>query len=414
MKACIVSIGDELLIGQTINTNAGWMGEQLNLIGIDVIQTLVVSDKEHEIIRALNESAAQADVILITGGLGPTKDDITKHTLCTYFDTHLELNKEVLERIEDFFTKRGRVMLDVNVKQAEIPVGCMMIVNHKGTAQGMWFERDKKIFVSMPGVPYEMKGMMTDAILPQLALKSDTKIVHRTLLTTGMGESFIAERIKDIEDEIRANGLGLAYLPSPGLVKLRVTAKGNDKVGMQKQVDGFCEKIINALDNYYFAEGQQTLEQVISELLKSKGQTLGAVESCTGGNIGRMITGVPGASELFNGTITAYAYSVKESVLGLDHDILVKEGAVSEWCAIKLAENGREILNADYCISTTGIAGPGGGSDTKPVGTVWIGFASKDKCYAKKFIFGELRNYNIQMSSAAALNMLRLELLGKI
>ncbi|HYG49365.1 MAG TPA: molybdopterin-binding protein, partial [Flavobacteriales bacterium] len=234
MKACIVSIGDELLIGQTVNTNAGWIGEQLSLIGVDVIQTLVVSDKEHEIIRALDESAKHADVVLITGGLGPTKDDITKHTLCSYFNTHLELNHEVLKRIEDFFTKRGRVMLDVNVKQAEIPVGCTMITNHKGTASGMWFEKESKIFVSMPGVPYEMKGMMTDDILPRLAQKSKTRIVHRTLLTTGLGESFIADKITDIENEIRANGLGLAYLPSPGLVKLRLTAKGENKAAIQE------------------------------------------------------------------------------------------------------------------------------------------------------------------------------------
>ncbi len=414
MNACIVSIGDELLIGQTINTNAGWIGEQLNLIGVDVIQTLAVSDKETEIIRALSESAALADIVLITGGLGPTKDDITKHTLCKYFNTHLELNQEVLERIKDYFTKRNREMLDVNAKQAEIPVGCRMIQNNNGTAQGMWFEKNNTIFVSMPGVPFEMKGMMTETILPELATKNKSKIVHRTLLTTGIGESFLADKIAAIETDLRNDGLSLAYLPSPGLVKLRVTSKGDDKASMQKRVDHFCERIIKETEKHYFGEGTNTLENIISELLKVKKQTFGAVESCTGGNIGRLVTSVPGASDLFNGTITAYAYSVKESVLGLDHDTLVKEGAVSEWCAIELAKNGRRILGTDFCVSTTGVAGPGGGSELKPVGTIWIGFSSAEKAYAKKFLFGPNRNYNIQMASATALNMLRLELLGKI
>lgn len=414
MKASIVSIGDELLIGQTINTNASWIGEQLNLIGVDVIQTLAISDKESEIIRSLNESASISDVIIITGGLGPTKDDITKHTLCKYFNTHLELNQEVLKRITEYFSKRNREMLEANIKQAEIPVGCRMIQNNNGTAQGMWFEKDNKIFVSMPGVPFEMKGMMRETILPELTAKNKDQIVHRTLLTSGIGESFLAEKITNIEVDLRNDGLSLAYLPSPGLVKLRVTAKGSDKTSMQKRVDHFCELIINHIGNYYFGEGSNTLEIIISDLLKDRKQTLGAVESCTGGNIGRLVTGVPGASEFFFGTITAYAYSVKEKVLGLNHDILVKEGAVSEWCAIELAKNGRKILGTDFCVSTTGIAGPSGGSELKPVGTIWIGFSSAEKTYAKKFLFGPNRGYNIQMASAAALNMLRLELLGKV
>jgi len=414
MKASIVCIGDELLIGQTINTNAGWIGEQLNLIGIDVIQTLAISDKENEIIRALNESALLADVIIITGGLGPTKDDITKYTLCKYFDTHLELNQEVLERIKEYFAKRNREMLEVNMRQAEIPANCRMIVNNNGTAQGMWFDKNGKIFVSMPGVPFEMKGMMSETVLPDLASMNKEQIVHRTLLTTGIGESFLADKIKDIENDLRSDGLGLAYLPSPGLVKLRITAKGADKSSMQNSVDVFAQRIIHEIGNYYFAEGSDTLEIIIAELLKSTKQTFGTVESCTGGNIGRGITSVPGASDFYNGTITAYAYSVKENVLGLDHDTLVKEGAVSEWCAIELAKNGRKLLGADFCVSTTGIAGPTGGSDVKPVGTIWIGFSSAERTYAKKFLFGPNRAYNIQMATAAALNMLRLELTGKV
>lgn len=421
MKACIISIGDELLIGQTINTNAAWMGAELNLIGIDVLQAMAVSDKEEEIIRALNEGFSLADVLLITGGLGPTKDDITKHTLCKYFDTHLEINQEVLDRITAFFAKRNRPMLETNIKQAEIPVGCKMVVNNNGTAQGMWFEKNDrpddppgrgKICISMPGVPYEMKGMMTETILPELSRINGETIVHRTLLTTGIGESFLAEKIKDIEDDLRAQGLGLAYLPSPGMVKLRVTAKGKDKNALQKQVDGICERLVERVEpQHYFAEGSDTLEKVIARMLTQHKKQLGVIESCTGGRVGQMIVSVPGASVFFNGAITAYAYSVKESVLGINHDRLQKEGAVSEWCAMEMAVKGRQLMGADICISTTGIAGPDGGTEDKPVGTVWIGFASKDKVFAKRFLFGDNRERNIQMSAMAALNLLRLELL---
>lgn len=410
MRASIVCIGDELLIGQTINTNAAWLGEQLNLIGIDVIQTLAVSDKENEIIRSLNESSSIAEVILITGGLGPTKDDITKHTLCKFFNTHLEINTDVLEQLRDYFAKRNRPMLESNEKQAELPASCTMLPNRNGTAPGMWFERNGKIFVSMPGVPYEMKGIMSESVLPELAKRNADKIVHRTLLTTGMGESFIAEKIKDIENDLRSNNVNLAYLPSPGLVKLRLTAKGNDLTALQTKVDHYAQLLVERVGDIYFSEGNDTLENYVSTLLKEKNLSLSTVESCTGGSIGRMIIAVPGASDFFNGTITAYAYSAKEKVLGLHHDTLVKEGAVSEWCAMQLAERGRILMQSDFCISTTGIAGPTGGTPEKPVGTVWIGFSSKEKTFAKKFIFTNNRTVNIQMSAATALNMLRLEL----
>jgi len=416
MKACIISIGDELLIGQTINTNAAWMGEQLSLIGIEVIQAMAVADKEEEIIRSLNETFALADVVLITGRLGPTKDDITKHTLCKYFDTHLVMNQEVLEGLTRYFSKRNRPFLEANIKQAEIPAACKMIRNSNGTAPGMWFEKNGAICISMPGVPYEMKGMMSSEILPELNRLNGTTIVHRTLLTTGIGESFLAEKIKDIEDDLRQQGLGLAYLPSPGMVKLRVTAKGShaDKEKLKDTVDNFCARLVERAGRvHYFAEGVDTLEQVIARLLTAKKQSLGVIESCTGGRVGQMIVSVPGASEFFYGAVTAYAYGVKEQVIGLDHDQLLKHGAVSEWCAMELASSGRKLLGSDYCISTTGIAGPTGGSDEKPVGTVWIGFASKDKVFAKKFLFGDNRERNIQMSAMTALNVLRLELLGE-
>lgn len=414
MKACIISIGDELLIGQTVNTNAAWMGGQLNLVGVDVVQAMAVADKEEEIVRSIDEGFALADVVLMTGGLGPTKDDITKHTLCKYFNTQLVMNQEVLKRLTQYFEKRNRSMLEANIKQAELPAACEMIPNDNGTAQGMWFEKNGKILVSMPGVPYEMKGIMSDHILPRLSRMNGSSIVHRTLLTTGIGESFLAEKIKDIENDLRAKGLGLAYLPSPGIVKLRITAKGNDHSVLQQNVDEFCERLINGIGPvHFFAEGDDTLEKVVARLLWDKKQSLGTIESCTGGRVGQMIVSVPGASEFFQGTITAYAYEVKEKVLGIDHDTLVKEGAVSEWCAMQMADKGRKLLNADYCVSTTGIAGPAGGMEGKPVGTVWIGFASKEKVFAKKFLFGDHRERNIQMSAMAALNLLRLEISGQ-
>lgn len=408
MKACLISIGDELLIGQTINTNAAWIGEQLNHAGIDVVQALSISDKENEIIRALDEAHEQSDVILVTGGLGPTKDDITKHTLCKYFNTDLVLNQDVLKKLEEFFAKRNRPMLPANIKQAEIPRDCTMIPNQNGTAQGMWFERNGKITVSMPGVPYEMKGMMESFVLPELRKKNDLKIVQRTMLTTGIGESFLAERIVEIENALRAEGLGLAYLPSLGILKLRITAKGSNAEALQKRVDFYFEEIKNSLGDFYFSEGNESLEMHVSNFLRANNLTLSVVESCTGGKIASMFTAIPGASDIFNGSITAYAYSAKENILQVDHDQLVKDGAVSEWCATQLAIKGRELFNTDFCISTTGIAGPTGATGEKPVGTVWIGFASKDKAFAKRFQFGDHRERNIVLSANAAINLLRL------
>lgn len=410
MKACIVSIGDELLIGQTINTNAAWMGEQLNTIGIQVVRAMAIADDENEIISSLDQASAMADLILITGGLGPTKDDITKHTLCKYFETTLRMDDELANKLRAYFEQRGRAILESNLRQAEIPIGCKVIHNSNGTAPGMWFEKNGKHFISMPGVPYEMKGIMEETVLPELNLINESTIVQRTILTTGIGESFLAEKIQVIESELREQGLGLAYLPSPGLVKLRITAKGKSKSESQLQVNNFAQRVKDAIGEYYFGEGTQTLESIVGEHLRKNNWTLGAVESCTGGRVGQTVISVPGASEYFNGTIVAYAYSIKEKVVGLDHDTLLKHGAVSEWCAMELAEKGRKLLGTDFCISTTGIAGPGGGTETKPVGTVWIGFASNDKVFAKKFIFGNNRERNIQMSVAAALNLLRLEI----
>ena len=411
MKACLISIGDELLIGQTINTNAAWIGEQLNHYGIDVVQALSISDKESEIIRALDEAHKQSDVILVTGGLGPTKDDITKHTLCKYFNTDLVLNQDVLKKLEEFFAKRNRPMLPANIKQAEIPRDCTMIPNQNGTAQGMWFERYGKVTVSMPGVPYEMKGMMESFVLPELSKRNDLKIVQRTMLTTGIGESFLAEKIAEIESALREEGLGLAYLPSLGILKLRVTAKGSNAEALQKRVDFYFDQIKQSIGNFYFSEGNETLEMHVSNFLRANKLTLSVVESCTGGKIANMLTSIPGASDVFNGSITAYAYSAKENVLNIDHNQLVKDGAVSEWCAKQLAIKGRELFNTDFCISTTGIAGPTGATSEKPVGTVWIGFASKDMAFAQRFQFGDHRERNIVLSANAAINLLRLSII---
>ena len=410
MKAAVLSIGDELLIGQTINTNAAFIGESLAEIGVEIQFSITISDNKFEILRWLTLCETQVDVVLITGGLGPTQDDITKHTLCEYFNTKLVRNESVLKIIEEYFISRGRELLEINRMQADLPESCEMLFNKNGTAPGMWFERNNKIVVSMPGVPYEMKGIMIDSVIPRLEEKNKLKKVRQTILTTGMGESFIAIKIQNVEQELRNAGLALAYLPSPGIVKLRVSAVGYNENDLNIKVNHYTKSIKNILGNICFAEGDTTMEQVVFDLLNHSKKTVSFIESCSGGNTARLMTSIPGASNVFLGSVTAYDNSAKTNVVNIDTDKLREYGAVSEWCAIALSTNGRKIFNTDYCVSTTGIAGPNGGSEEKPVGTVWIGIAGENFAFAKKFIFVTNRTRNIQMTSIAALNLLRLQL----
>jgi nicotinamide-nucleotide amidase len=409
MKVELISIGDELLIGQTVNTNASWLGETLSKAGAEIIKTVAISDKKNEIIASLNAIYDNTDCIIITGGLGPTKDDITKYTLAQYFGSKLKQDKHTLDKIESFFSQRNRPMLDSNYKQAELPMDCTILENDYGTAAGMWFEKNNKIFISLPGVPYEMQGIMTEQAIPKLKKRFKLKsMYYKTALTQGIGESFLAEKIEDWENLIYKNGLSLAYLPSAGIVKLRISsAKGSDDAAI---IDSIFMELENLIPNHFFGYDRDTLPQIIGQQLIDKKLTIGTVESCTAGMLASQISSTPGASAYYEGALLTYSYKIKTSLANVPADLIQKEGAVSEPVAIQMAENGRDILGADICISTTGIAGPGGGTETKPVGMVWIAIATKNGTTTKKMQFSKHRERNIKMTVLSALNLLRLEL----
>ncbi len=407
ITATILSIGDELLIGQTINTNAGWMGEQLSLIGIRAKRVLTIGDDRQEILDALAE--AETDVVLITGGLGPTKDDITKHTLCTFFGTKLVRHPEIEAHIASFFESIGREALEVNRAQADLPESCTVVPNVRGTASGMWFDRDGKVYVSMPGVPYEMKTMMERHVLPMLVKRFEPPtIVHRTMLTTGLGESHLAQRIAAWEDSLAVDGIKLAYLPSPGLVKLRLsTYANNDPVGARSRVDHKAEELYRLIPELIFGEGDARLEQVVGHRLKERGQTLSLAESCTGGYVSHLVTGVPGSSAYFIGGVVSYANAVKMEELGIPSDMLELNGAVSEPVVERMAQGVREALRTDWSIALSGVAGPEGGTEEKPVGTVWMAVAGPYGVRSFKGFFPGTRDLVIKRSALAALDLLR-------
>jgi nicotinamide-nucleotide amidase len=407
MNAIIINIGDELLIGQVTNFNASWMAEQLTTIGIEVIRINVIPDKEEDIIASLNESGQHADLVLITGGLGPTNDDITKETLCKYFNLPLIFNEDVYKDILDIFSRQGLSVTEINRKQAEVPEGCKIIRNTQGTASGIWFEKDEKIFIATPGVPFEMKPMMTDSILPLLEkrMKGDV-IVHKTVLTHGIGESFLADKIASWENALPSN-TRLAYLPAPGIVRLRLTARGSNKDILIKTIDEEVLKLQELISANIYGYNTDSMEQIIGKLLIQKGKTLATAESCTGGYIAHRITNVQGSSSYYMGSVIAYANEIKENLLDVKHKTLEKYGAVSEETVIEMAANVRIKLHADFSIAVSGIAGPDGGTPEKPVGTVWIAVASPDNIIAQKFRFGTNRIITIEQASITALNMLR-------
>ncbi len=410
MRIELVSIGDELLIGQTVNTNASWMGAEFSLRGGNVVYTTVIQDTEKAIIDAVNYAFSRVDVIILTGGLGPTKDDITKYTLCKYFNTELEINTDVLEHVKSFFTARGRGMLEVNTQQAALPKAASILKNEVGTASGMWFERDGKVLISLPGVPYEMKHLMNRWVFDRLADQfSMTAIYHQTLQIQGLGESFLAERIKDIEDEIRASDISLAYLPSPGQLRLRITSEANRE--NEQKIEQFMAQIENRLPRYVYGRAKDRLNEVVGKLLLDKKATVGTIESCTGGALASEIVAVPGSSAYFEGSFVTYSYDLKSSLAGVKMEDIQKFGAVSEEVVIQMALGGQKTLGVDYCLAASGIAGPGGGTLEKPVGTVWIAIATPNKVIAQKFLFGEHRERNIRKTVLTALNLLRCELL---
>lgn len=409
-KAEIITIGDEILYGQTLDTNSHWMSGELDQAGITVIRKTCIGDEKETIMSSLKDAESRADIILITGGLGPTNDDLTKPTLVEYFNTSLVHNSEILEHIRDLFFRAGREMSDLNIAQADMPANCTPIHNPLGTAAGMWFERDGKIFVSMPGVPYEMKRMMTDSIIPKLVEQLVEGVVHHRLIRTiGVPESKLAETIRDWENKLPED-IKLAYLPTMGTVKLRLTMKGNDLVQMKKSVQDQIDKVIPLIEKHIYGYDDEEIEEAIGRMLKERDLKLSVAESCTGGFLSHKVTSVPGSSAWFNGGFVPYSNELKNEQLKVSKEILQKDGAVSESVVLALAKNVREAFNSDVAVSISGIAGPGGGSEEKPVGTVWIGYADKDKVVAKKFQFTKNRILNINFSTMAALNMIRINL----
>ncbi len=409
MKVEIISIGDELLIGQTVNTNASWLGETLSKAGSEIIKTVAISDKKEEIISSLNHVYEETECVIITGGLGPTKDDITKYTLAEYFGSTLENDPHTLSKIEAFFSQRKRPMLASNYKQAELPTACTILENDYGTAAGMWFEKNNKIYISLPGVPYEMQGIMTEQAIPKLKERFKLKsMYYKTALTQGIGESFLAEKIAKWENQVYKEGFSLAYLPSSGIVKLRITsAHGSDDT---EKINDLFKALEMQIPNHFFGYDRDTLPQIIGQQLIDKKLTIGTVESCTAGMLASQISSIPGASAYYEGALLTYSYNIKSSLANVPESLIIEHGAVSEPVAKAMAENGRKILDVDICISTTGIAGPGGGTETKPVGMVWIAIATKSGTTSKMMQFSKHRERNIKMTVLTALNLLRLAL----
>ena len=409
MRIEIICIGDELLIGQTVNTNASWLGQTLGLIGAQVVKSSCIADDKTEIISALDSVSEGVHAVIITGGLGPTKDDITKHTLCSYFNTSLEIHQPTLEKIQAFFASRNRPMLESNNQQAELPKDCTILANNYGTAAGMWFEKNEIIYISLPGVPYEMKAIVSEEVVPRFQDRFQLNaIYYKTALTQGLGESFLAEKIKDWEDSLKTQKLGLAYLPSPGIVKLRVTSNKGQRDNML--ISKYFDQLKELIPEYLFGFDDDSLPKVLAQLLVSKQKTLGTVESCTAGLMANQLTSLPGSSAFFMGSLVTYSNELKVSLAEVNPKTIASFGSVSEQTAIEMATGGRKKLGVDYCISTTGIAGPGGGSDLKPVGMVWIGFASEKTSFARQLRFGDNRERNILMTVLSAQNLLRINL----
>jgi len=410
MLCDIITIGDELLIGQVNDTNSGWIAREMNSIGVRVNQFITVNDRSDHIIEAVENALSNVDIVLVTGGLGPTRDDLTKETLAGFFNSRLIEDARVLQELETYFASRGRKLTDTNKKQALVPDNCEVLYNPNGTAPGMWFEKNEKVLVSMPGVPYEMKAMMRQHVIPKIIHRFNLpEVFHHTIMTTGVGESFLSDIISDWETSLPGY-IRLAYLPSPGLVRLRLSCY-NSNAAVKEEILQLSKKLNLLIGKYIYGYDDVLLEEELGRLLKENMHTLSVAESCTGGYLSHLITSVPGSSGYYIGSTISYANEVKTRILDVDPDLIRKKGAVSEEVAIAMATGVRTTLGSTWSISTTGIAGPGGGTQVKPVGTVWIGIAGPSVSFAKQFNFANDRIRNIQLSSMFAMNLLRMEII---
>ena len=403
----ILTIGDEILYGQITDTNSQWMSAELDQLGIKVVRKTTVGDTEEAILTAFEEAEKRADIILITGGLGPTNDDLTMPMLARYFGTEIIMDQSVLNHVKDFFERRGRVFTELNKRQALVPSNAQVLHNELGTAPGTWYELNGKVFVSMPGVPHEMKNLMTVHVLPRLQQVFQTPVIyHKLIKTVGIGESFLADKIKNWEDNLPEH-ISLAYLPSVGHVKLRLTAIGEDKAQLEKDVDVLIKSFLPLAGEYVYGYDNTTLEEAIGEMLKKAGKTIALAESCSGGYVQHKITTVAGSSAYFQGGVVPYHNDHKINVLGVSPTTLEQHGAVSEACVKEMAEGVRKHFKADIGASSSGIAGPGGGTPDKPVGTVWIAYADGEKTITKKLQLTQNRKLNIELTEIAVLNLVR-------
>jgi nicotinamide-nucleotide amidase len=388
------------------------MATKLNEIGVRVSRINTIADESEAIITTLEEVFQRVDLVLMTGGLGPTNDDLTKKTLSDYFGMELKINEEVLADITAYFTSRGKKMLQMNIDQALLPDGAYVLRNYKGTASGMWFERDGKSVVSMPGVPYEMEHLMETGVIPRIIEKyRTTPVFHHTLMTFGEGESFIAERIKDWEAGLSGSGVKLAYLPSPGIVKLRLSAFGQNKSELEETVMSKVNELEALIPELVYGHNDETMEMAVANLLKNRGMTIATAESCTGGYIAHLLTSIPGSSSYYEGSFCTYSYRSKTKILGVDSELIAVQGAVSGEVVEAMVKGVFTHFDTDYAIAVSGIAGPAGGTPEKPVGTVWMCVGTKENQVTQCFHFGRDRMRNIRMTALHALNLVRLSIL---
>ncbi len=406
MKAAILSVGEEMLIGQTINTNATWIADRLNRLGVETFEIRIVTDKQDDITEALQDFFKKADAVVITGGLGPTKDDLTKDALCTFFNTELVMSEKVLDEVTAYLKRFGREMNELNRRQALVPKGAISLHNTKGTAPGLMLNKDSKMLFALPGVPHEMQYLMLKEVLPILQKQTiDQHIIHHNILTRGIGESDLALQIESWENAL-PDAFQLAYLPSRGMVKLRITAKGKNKDILEKQLQDITQKLHDIIGTHIWGHGDDTPELVLGKTLKRLGLSVATLESCTGGYLASKITSIPGSSAYFKGSIVSYSNEMKMKTLNVSREILETHGAVSKQVAEAMAQRGRDIIGADYGAAITGIAGPSGETPTKPTGTTWIAVWGPQGVLSKAFRFGDNRAGNIHRASQAALFML--------
>ena len=408
VKAEIIAIGDELLYGQIMDTNSHWISQELDAVGVRVVRKTTVGDNRSDILTSFEEASKRADLILITGGLGPTQDDLTKPLLAEYFGCDIVEVPEAVAAVSSYFLRRGREMTPLNIFQGHLPSCCTYVPNPVGTAPGMWFEQKGCYWMSMPGVPHEMKKLVKDFVLPKLTQVFDLPVIyHKLVKTAGIGESWLADLIKDWENALPPH-IRLAYLPSLGHVKLRLTAFGTNKEQLQQEVAAQIQAVLPQIEKYVYGYDEETLETAIGKLLKNAGKTLALAESCSGGYVSHLITTVPGSSAYFQGSVVPYHNAFKEQLLGVSPETLSTHGAVSEETVEAMAKGVRSLFHADYGLASSGIAGPDGGTEDKPVGTVWIACAGPEGVETRKLQLTQDRMLNIQLTGVAVLNLFRI------